>query len=154
MARKNVYEDFASLLGELQYDLIDVSYEVAEEIKEIEKEVIEEVVYNAYEPRFYERRQEKGGLSDKANMQEEIDLTKDGLSISVKNVTKGNSEYSKTEGYTDGCISDIIEDGKGYGYDLDDYIGARPFQEVTQEHVDGTDRVDNVIDKMLNKKGW
>lgn len=154
MARKRIYEEFESLLGDLQYDLIDVAYKVADEMKNIEKEVIEEVVYSAYDPSFYERRMSNGGLSDKANMQEEIDLIQDGVSISVKNITTGNDKYSNAEGYTDGYISDIIEEGSGYGYELDEYIGARPFQETTQSYIDLTDRVDKIVDKMLDKKGW
>lgn len=151
---KSIYGDFASLLGDLQYDLIDVAYEVAEEIKDIEVEVINEVVYNQYDPRHYERRMENGGLTDKRNMKEDVNLISDGLDITVINETRGNSDYKNAQGYTSGYIADIIEEGKGYGYDLDSYIGARPFQETTQKVIDYTDRVDKVIENKLIKKRW
>ena len=72
--------------------------------------------------------------------------------ITMINTTKGNSNYSNAEGYTEGYISDIIEEGSGYGYDLDDYIGARPFQETTENIIDFTDYIDIVVDESL--KDW
>lgn len=153
MGRKKIYDDFESLLGDLQCHLIDVADEVADEMKNIEVEVINETVYNAYNSSI-DRRMEKGGLSDKSNMEEDIDLIKDGVSIGVINTTKGNDEYSYADGYTSGFIADIIEEGHGYGYGLDEYIGAREFQETTQNYIDHTNRIDNVVEKSLNKKGW
>lgn len=153
MARKEIYEDFSLLLTDLQFDLIETAYEVAEEIKDIEAEVIDETVYNAYDSNI-DRRMDNGGLSDKSNMKEEIVSIKDGVTIEVTNETKGNSNYSTMDGYTSDFIADIIEDSEGYGYGLDDYIPKRPFQEITQNYIDYTDRVDKVVEKSLDKKGW
>ena len=147
-------DEFDLLMERLKKELRDFTPAIAEEMKIIEQEVINEVVYNAYSPTYYERRYEDGGLSDKENMEHDIEETANGFIISVKNITKGNDEYSEAEGYTDGYIADIIEEGKGYGYGLDDVIGARPFTEISQNVIDYTDRIDNVINKEFKRKGW
>ena len=147
-------DEFDLLMERLKKELRDITPAIAEEMKNIEQEVINEVVYNAYSPTYYERRYEDGGLSDKENMEHDIEETANGFIISVKNITKGNDEYSEAEGYTDGYIADIIEEGKGYGYGLDDVIGARPFTEISQNVIDYTDRIDNVINKEFKRKGW
>ena len=87
-------------------------------------------------------------------MEHDIEETVNGFIISVKNITKGNDEYSEAEGYTDGYIADIIEEGKGYGYDLDSVIGARPFTEISQNVIDYTDRIDKIVENELRKKGY
>ena len=131
----------------------EIAPKIAEEMKNIEQEVIEEVVYNAYTPTHYVRRT-SGGLGDKENMEETIVPKENNIEIKVKNVTKGNSEYSDAEGYTDGYIDEIIETGQGYGYDLDSYIGARPFTEISQNVIDYTDRIVKLFEEELRKKGW
>ena len=147
-------DEFNLLMERLKEELRDITPAIAEEMKNIEQEVINEVVYNAYSPTYYERRYEDGGLSDKENMEHDIEETANGFIISVKNITKGNDEYSKAEGYTDGYIADIIEEGKGYGYGLDDVIGARPFTEISQNVIDYTDKIENTIIRELKKRGW
>ena len=147
-------DEFDLLMERLKKELRDITPAIAEEMKNIEQEVINEVVYNAYSPTYYERRYEKGGLSDKENMEHDIEETANGFIVSVKNITKGNDEYSEAEGYTDGYIADIIEEGKGYGYDLDSVIGARPFTEISQNVIDYTDKIENTIIRELKKKGW
>ena len=147
-------DEFDLLMEKLKDELRDITPAIAEEMKNIEQEVINEVVYNAYSPTYYERRYEDGGLSDKENMEHDIEETANGFIVSVKNITKGNDEYSEAEGYTDGYIADIIEEGKGYGYDLDSVIGARPFTEISQNVIDYTDKIENTIIRELKKKGW
>ena len=147
-------DEFDLLMEKLKKELRDITSAIAEEMKNIEQEVINEVVYNAYSPTYYERRYEDGGLSDKENMEHDIEETANGFIISVKNITKGNDEYSEAEGYTDGYITDIIEEGKGYGYGLDSVIGARPFTEISQNVIDYTDKIENTIIRELKKKGW
>ena len=147
-------DEFDLLMERLKKELRDITPAIAEEMKNIEQEVINEVVYNAYSPAYYERRYEDGGLSDKENMEHDIEETANGFIISVKNITKGNDEYSEAEGYTDEYIADIIEEGKGYGYGLDDVIGARPFTEISQNVIDYTDKIENTIIRELKKKGW
>ena len=147
-------DEFDLLMERLKEELRDITPAIAEEMKNIEQEVINEVVYNAYSPTYYERRYEDGGLGDKEYMEHDIEETANGFIISVKNITKGNDEYSEAEGYTDGYIADIIEEGKGYGYGLDDVIGARPFTEISQNVIDYTDKIENTIIKELKKKGW
>ena len=147
-------DEFDLLMERLKKELRDITPAIAEEMKDIEQEIINEVVYDAYSPTYYERRYEDGGLGDKENMEHDIEETANGFIISVKNITKGNDEYSEAEGYTDGYIADIIEEGKGYGYGLDDVIGARPFTEISQNVIDYTDKVENTIIRELKKKGW
>ena len=146
--------EFDLLMERLKKELKDITPAIAEEMKNIEQEVINEVVYDAYSPTYYERRYEDGGLSDKENMEHDIEETVNGFIISVKNITKGNDEYSGAEGYTDGYIADIIEEGKGYGYGLDDVIGSRPFTEISQNVIDYTDKIENTIIRELKKRGW
>ena len=73
----------------------EIAPKIAEEMKNIEQEVIEEVVYNAYTPIYYERRT-SGGLGDKENMKETItDDTMGGMvvkqTISVISKTRKSS---------------------------------------------------------------
>ena len=147
---KGIDDIYNKLLNDIEKE---IAPKIAEEMKNIEQEVIEEVVYNAYTPIYYERRT-NGGLSDKKNMKETIAFKKNNLEIKVENVTKGNAEYSDAEGYTDGYIDEIIETGQGYGYDLDSYISARPFTEVSQNVIDYTDRIVKLFEEELKKKGW
>ena len=147
---KGIEEIYNKLVNDIKKEIVP---KIAEEMKNIEQEVIEEVVYNAYNPTYYERRT-KGGLSDKENMKETIAFKENNLEIRVENVTKGNAEYSDAEGYTTGYIDEIIETGQGYGYDLDNYIGARPFTEITQNVIDYTDRIEKIIEEELRKKGF
>ena len=148
---KGIDDIYNKLLKDIKNE---IAPKIAEEMKNIEQEVIEEVVYNAYTPTYYERRYEDGGLSDKENMKETIVSKENNIEIKVKNVTKGNSEYSDAEGYTAGYIDEIIETGQGYGYDLDSYIGARPFTEISQNVIDYTDRIVKLFEEELRKKGW
>ena len=148
---KGIDDIYNKLLKDIKNE---IAPKIAEEMKNIEQEVIEEVVYNAYTPTYYERRYEDGGLSDKENMKETIVSKENNIEIKVKNVTKGNSEYSDAEGYTTGYIDEIIETGQGYGYDLNYYIGARPFTEVSQNVIDYTDRIVKLFEEELRKKGW
>ena len=147
---KGIDDIYNKLLNDIKKE---IAPKIAEEMKNIEQEVIEEVVYNAYTPIYYERRT-NGGLSDKENMKETIAFKENNLEIKVENVTKGNTEYSDAEGYTTGYIDEIIETGQGYGYDLDSYIGARPFTEISQNVIDYTDRINKIIEEELRKKGY
>lgn len=147
---KGIDNIYNKLLNDIEKE---IAPKIAEEMKNIEQEVIEEVVYNAYTPIYYERRT-SGGLSDKENMKETIVSKENNIEIKVENVTKGNSEYSDAEGYTTGYIDEIIETGQGYGYDLDSYIGARPFTETSQNVIDYTDRIVKLFEEELRKKGW
>ena len=147
-------DEFDLLMERLKEELKDITPAIAEEMKNIEQEVINEVVYDAYSPTYYERRYEDGGLGDKENMKHDIEETANGFNITVKNITKGHDGYYMADGHTDGYIADIIEEGKGYGYGLDDVIGSRPFTEISQNVIDYTDRIDNVINKEFKRKGW
>lgn len=154
MAR-NEYDDVDDLVKDLENEISkEVALNVAEEMKDIMIEVIDEVVYNQYTPREYRRRGEIGGLSDKNNIKEDMKVIKNGIEISIENTTKGNDRYSNAYGYTSGEISDIIESGRGYGYGLNEVIGARPFQKTTQDYINYTDRIDKIVENTLTKKGW
>ena len=53
-------DEFDLLMERLKKELRDITPAIAEEMKNIEQEVINEVVYNAYSPTYYERRYEDG----------------------------------------------------------------------------------------------
>ena len=73
----------------------------------------EDYVYSRYTPSEYVRRYTDGGLGDWRN----YEVTETGpMEIEVSNNTVGNSFYQppKSEGYDEGYINDIIENGVGY----------------------------------------
>lgn len=149
---KNEYDDIDDLYLDFEKDIQSkLLPNVGSKMKEIMKDTIDEVVFNQYIPSYYKRRK-TGGLDDEENMKLSFEGINGEYEITMINTTKGNSNYSNAEGYTEGYISDIIEEGSGYGYDLDAYIGARPFQEVTQNIIDFTDYIDTVVDEFL--KDW
>ena len=146
--------DEKELLEALRKDILKACDSIAEEMKEIESKVIKEVVYEAYQPQTYRRREDDRGLSDTKNMHEEIMPTSDGVHIEVTNYTTGNENYYDAQGYTAGLIQDIIIEGEGYGYGLDSVIGPRDFITAAQEQIDNSDEVDDVLEKELRRLGW
>ena len=64
--------------------------EVAVGVKEVEQEAIRDVVYGAYLPNIYSRRDEKGGLADKENMTESLVAPGE---LWVENYTPYNDGY-------------------------------------------------------------
>lgn len=141
------------ILEELANDIAYISKsEVREELKEIQQEEIQKVVYNhPIKPIGYDRRGEDDGLMDKENMEVDYINIKNGISLEMINTTTGNNAY---DGYTRGYIDQIIETGDGYWRSAGINGIARPFIEATQDVIDNTDRIEEVIENELKKKGW
>lgn len=92
---------------------IEEALPVLETLMKVEtSNAVEDLVYPAYEPTKYGRRMENGGMSDMRNYYTKIDKSK--LSVTLENRTRGASDYSDSDGWDPGQISDIIEEGVGY----------------------------------------
>lgn len=137
--------------------------EVAEKVRDIEQRKIDETVYSGYrpstsdgEPWVYKRRRDNGGLRDRKNMIANVQVTSDGVKLSVENVTTGSQDNFK--------IADLIEygdntNGKEYAYKrnrdgtADQYLRSRPFTKNTIEELKRTgEHIDALIDG-LKKQG-
>lgn len=111
-------------------------------IRFTEQQVIDEVVYDAYTPKLYQRRGEYGGMADPTN----IEMKNNGASdwkIEVINTTEPNdwaADDDSLERVTMGKnLPELIEYGDGYrGYRYDfsgkgAYMRPRPFTAKTIE---------------------
>ncbi|MED3562244.1 hypothetical protein [Bacillus xiapuensis] len=119
---------------------------VAPVVKNKEQEKVITEVYDRYspstpdgEPFKYERRGYNGGLADQKNMQHKVKTTKDGVELSVENVTKGKDQNFRLDTlieYGDGT------DGKEYQYKTNrdgtanQYLQGRPFTKSTIEELE------------------
>lgn len=146
----DTFDTIAELRDALLKDMRDaVIREVVKELKDIEKEVIEEKVYAVFSPKEYERRYEKSGIGDTKNMIEEVRVFANEIVIEITNLTSGNSKYRN---YWQGEIQPLIEEGN-YMWN-GKMPPPRPFIDEAQSIVDNTDRIYNVIMKVLRKYGW
>lgn len=150
----NEDEFLDGIIDEIIEDIESIAVnEVAQKMKEIEQEVIYEEVYKAYLPTSYKRRYESNGLSDMDNMELEHKTDKNGITLELYNMTKGNERYKKHDEY----ISDIIETGEGYRYvgNGDNmFERPRPFQAVAENILVETDEIIDVIYEGLEKRGY
>lgn len=128
-----VFDDLESLLEYVEDDIENVMLtEITEEIKDKEVEVIEEVVYGAYDPLYYQRRREQGGLMDKDNMTSYIEKYPDGeIVLFVENDTKVSPATYDSDRNDD--LDIIIENGMGGN---EPYSKPRRFTEETQNRID------------------
>ncbi len=144
---KDVYDDIDSLFADLLNDIkTSVAEEIAEQMIEIEQDIIDENVYEAFEPRVYERREERGGLRCKGNMEVKIKPNSDGVSIEVMNKTRGNSEYKN---YHRNYIQPLIEEGR---YIWTRKPPARPFIDDVQKEIDNN--AEEMVEEALSKNNW
>lgn len=100
-------------------------------MKEVMKEAIEIEVYAKYIPIAYERRQDNGGLTDKENMDYEVELEGSKIKIIMYNTTrreKGQPEF----------IDSVIVTGQGYQWNSSIKKAQMPrdFYKVAQEIID------------------
>lgn len=144
------FNDIDALFNALLDDIRDsVSEEVSKEMIKIEQEHIDSQVYNAYTPKEYSRRLDNGGLRSEENMQSTINRTNDGIEITVHNSTTGNLLYKN---YWQGEIQDFIESGV-YMWN-GQMPPPRPFIDDTQEEIDNSNRIEEAVERALNKLGW
>jgi hypothetical protein len=130
---------------------------VAEVVKNEEVNQIREVVYNAYEPKQYERRETEGGLADKDNMESNIIGNEDGCFLMVTNKTTGNPEYGSEEVFT----APIVESGNDGGYGYYDYgsknaafMKPRPFQRMTLKELKTNKKHVDALEIYLKQVGF
>lgn len=123
--------------------------EVVEKMKDVEQEVIQEVVLNAYDSSYYDRRSEstdgREGLISRDNMKPTYIDKKDGISIEMTNDTRGNTNYPNS---TNDFIDEIVESGQGYTWKSSEIYKnqqARPFTKETQERLDSSDIIEKTI---------
>ena len=121
--------------------------EVAQAIKETQSDVIQDVVYNAYTPKLYQRRGALGGgLGDTTNMYHEV---YDGV-LTVENRTPPNPDYSHTA-LQSKSIDTAVERGERYDYWGDAF--PRPFTAKTVERLENSDILTKAISSGLNRQG-
>jgi hypothetical protein len=104
--------------------------EVAQSVKETEAKIINDTVYDVYEPRYYVRRFDNGGLSDTDNMKSE--LVEDGVLI-VTNETPPNPNYPHRA--LRSTVAEVVEYGDGYTFYNP---GSRPFTRNTVNELERT----------------
>lgn len=149
MARE--FDDVEELRRALFNDLYNaVLKEVVKEMKDIEKETIEERVYAVFSPKEYVRRYSNGGLIAEENMQEEIGINGNDITVEITNITRGNEGQCKD--YYRGYIQPVVEEG--YYIWNGEMPPPRPFIDETQSVIDTTDRIDEIIERVLKSMGW
>lgn len=139
MARE--FESGLEVVSALDKAITDAlnSGEVESRVQEIFQGVLDEQVYEQYEPEKYKRREDEGGLRDKAN----IVVTVTGKEMTVEDVVTGNPKF---EPYDKGRIDDNIEKGI-YFYGVP---GPRPFYQEADKEIDGDKQLDSAVEKQLN----
>lgn len=122
---------------------------IAEVVKEEMSKSVENVVYKAYDPFEYERREDEGGLSDTDNMNiTEFDVKDSEVSMLVENLTRGSNDIF--------MIGDLVEYGHGYDgkeytypYNRDGtaykFLKSRPFAKDATERM----KEEGVLEKEL-----
>ena len=98
-----------------------------------------ERVYDAYTPTKYKRRYtHDGGLLDTDSYDFKTEQHGNEHTLTVTNMTKGNPNYSLSDGWDAGYITDIIESGKGYHWKKSEIYQTqqpRPFMEEVFDEV-------------------
>ena len=95
-------------------------------------QAIWEVVYDAYEPEQYNRREDDGGLADRRNiMITGIEIVDGAIRLTVENLTYGNDSLRGS------YITDTIEEGIKANWDNSNGAWAepRPFIEETRKRL-------------------
>ncbi|EQC1535393.1 hypothetical protein ACY1J9_001224 [Clostridium botulinum] len=134
--------------------------EVQETIKEVESDVIEEVVYSAYEPTTYERREDNKGLKSKENMIVKPPI-KHGNTIEIElvnNTSLNPSDDGMNRYYR---LDEVITyGGRYYEYpkknrDEDEYsyLRPRPFTKKTEERLRMTKEHEKAYKNAMKAKG-
>src|SRR5690606_37531924 len=115
---------------------------------------VEEVVYAAYSPESYERREDNGGLSDPRNMQiTEVFVEGNGVKLTFENLTKGNDSLQGE--YT----ADLIEYGEGFAgkhwNSVGEWSKPRKFAEETAIRLrSNPTQLLNALKSELSKRGF
>lgn len=124
------------------------------EVKNTMVENIEEHVYEAYDPKYYERRGSWGGLIDFENIYGQMI---DEYTLKVRNIRE-DEDSGKDVAYT-------VETGQGYsfrednGYNTKDYKNRtyekpRPFTQKTIETLQNEKRHVKALKSYMGKQGY
>ena len=135
MTYKNINDLFKRIEKDIQEVLVN---EVTDTVKDEMKQAIDDTVYSAYEPEYYKRRGEQGGLLDEDN----ITITELENSILLRNTApldNGNSNYD---------LDRIIIDGSGNQPFPRDYI------ETLEERLEDNKAHIEAMVQGLKKKGY
>lgn len=133
------------LKAEIEADIRSVmDYEVANAVRTMHAQAIETEVYNKYSPKYYRRRREAGGLSDRRNMRV---IKRGKLGISMTNITRANTRYG---GDSRMRIAESIERGTG----LMAPIGARKFFKKTTTNLRRSRAHTRALALGLKKRGY
>ena len=135
MTYKNINDLFKRIEKDVQEVLVN---EVAETVKDEMKQAIDDTVYSTYEPEYYKRRGEQGGLLDEDN----ITVTELENGILLRDTAPLNG------GKTGYDLDRIIIDGSGNQAFPRDYI------EETKERLEDNKAHVNAMVQGLRKKGY
>lgn len=155
------FKDLNSLFKYIEKNVVEImKSEVSEAVKDEQQRQINEIVYKAYSPFVYERRnwyEGDGGLADREVMVAEVGKTKDGIVLSVINLAKGQDQEHL---YIAPLVEYGHDNGHGeyqYPYNRDNtewkFLQARPF---TKETIDALKRSGlhvEVLKQELNRRG-
>lgn len=133
------FNNLNSLLEHIQNDIQDIlKNEVAETVKEHMQEAVQSTVYDAYDPKYYTRRLENGGLIDGNN----IETAVSGNTLTVRD------KAPLDNGRTDYALDDIIIHGYG------NQPFPRDFISDTEERLIKTNDHVEAMKDGLRKKGY
>lgn len=121
---------------------------VAPAVKEEMRAQVYEKVYDAYEPKLYERRYDEDGLGDIRNYEASVDVGT--MTLTVENLTRDDG-YWRPDGAPDRFLAPVVESGSGYDYFSP---GPRPFNEATEKEVVRDGSVERELADGLREQGY
>lgn len=140
---KRIYDDDTELFGDLEEAITNsLLTSVDRKVKKIYRGNVEKM-YNSYEQTYYPRRYDDGGFLDEDNWQSSIDELGDTFEYIMTNETLANGDNRGDR------LDTYIEEGI---YNWKRSPGKRPVYEWTQEEIDSSNEIENVIYKDL--KDW
>ena len=120
--------------------------EMSDTVKGSMAEAVDRTVYSTYRPKMYQRRQDRGGLSDKDNMT----ATVDGNILEVENNTPLNNDHGiNRSGKT---LTEIVTSGENYMFS-GAFEVPRDFIEETRRDLKENDTVRKTMKTALQKRG-
>ena len=141
----NIARISQQLKAQIEKDISDVMIDgVARVVRNVHVDAIETEVYNKHSPKYYKRRREMKGLSDRRNIRV---VRRGKMGISMTNITRGNPRYG---GDSRMRIAESIE----YGTGLMAPIGARKFFKKTGTNLRRSKAHTRALALGLQKKGY
>lgn len=114
---------------------------VADTAKAFLADAVETEVYDVYDPVYYERKKNEGGLSDIDNMEATYDAAN--MTLEVEDVRRDEE--------TGRLVAPVVESGRGYRYFSP---GARPFHKVAEENMAKTGELERALEYGLRQAGF